>query len=413
MTDTVRALTRTYLPYRYTGLGTQQLKGIAGGIPLYRVERVPASRSARLRRQLSARRGRVAVVAGMFVVLLAVGAGVYTTNRGPDCLTLPASTKDVVAKIDPDRNCVVATYEVGQRPGPILAANGRLWVGNITDQTVSIIDTTTGHVHSTGAGGTPDALAVGPSSVWVLDTTAGVLSEISLTSERPVTRRVLPFPEFITDNPSSDPIFRNLPSASGYADIAFLGRRVWVTNRVMGQVLPVSPDVGVSQFGPISDAGAIQVGPPPETSSTVANYVVSGTGPVAAAQGTVWMASDQGPELWRIDPGSSKSQSTTLPDHGPSVDLALTTDAVWATHPDGTLTRTSTGSLTTTDIKVGREPSAIGVSDDVVWVANTGDGTISMIDPKTNRVVTTIHVGSNPAGIAIVDGQPFVTLRGP
>ncbi len=41
VTDTVRALTRTYLPYTYTSLGNQSLKGIAGGIPLYRVEAVP------------------------------------------------------------------------------------------------------------------------------------------------------------------------------------------------------------------------------------------------------------------------------------------------------------------------------------------------------------------------------------
>ena len=62
VTDTVRALTRTYLPYRYTWLGTQQLKGIAGGIPLYRVEAVPSSGRARLARQLGARRGRVLVL---------------------------------------------------------------------------------------------------------------------------------------------------------------------------------------------------------------------------------------------------------------------------------------------------------------------------------------------------------------
>ena len=38
VTDTVRSLTRTLLPYHFVGLGTQPLKGIDGGVALYRVE---------------------------------------------------------------------------------------------------------------------------------------------------------------------------------------------------------------------------------------------------------------------------------------------------------------------------------------------------------------------------------------
>ena len=226
VTDTVRALTRTFLPYTYTSLGTQSLKGIAGGIPLYRVEAVPSSRRARLTRQLGARRGRLGLVAGLAAVLLVGVVGVWEINRPADCLVLPAGTKDVVARIDPVRDCVLAIYPVGQRPGPVVYADGRIWVGNVDDQTVSIIDPGSGQVHVTGAGGTPDALAAGPTSVWVLDGSLGILSEISLSAQRPFTRRLLPRPGFLATNPGAF----GYRVGSGWAGLTFLGRTVWVTN---------------------------------------------------------------------------------------------------------------------------------------------------------------------------------------
>src|ERR1017187_1191711 len=36
-----------------------------------------------------------------------------------------------------------------------------------------------------------------------------------------------------------------------------------------------------------------------------------------------------------------------------------------------------------------------------VYVSNNGDNTVSEIDPSTNTVVATIHVGSGPEGVAV------------
>jgi YVTN family beta-propeller protein len=38
-------------------------------------------------------------------------------------------------------------------------------------------------------------------------------------------------------------------------------------------------------------------------------------------------------------------------------------------------------------------------------VANTIDGTVSRIDPSTNRVVATIRVGANPKQLAVGAGS--------
>ena len=48
-------------------------------------------------------------------------------------------------------------------------------------------------------------------------------------------------------------------------------------------------------------------------------------------------------------------------------------------------------------VRVGRTPGD-GAIDAAgrVWIPNKGDGTVSQIDPATNRVVETVQVGGSP-----------------
>lgn len=62
-------------------------------------------------------------------------------------------------------------------------------------------------------------------------------------------------------------------------------------------------------------------------------------------------------------------------------------------------------------IAVGDGPVALAVGAGAVWVANSGDGTVSRIDPRTNHVIATIPVGHRPQGIAIAAGAVWVTVR--
>jgi YVTN family beta-propeller protein len=59
-------------------------------------------------------------------------------------------------------------------------------------------------------------------------------------------------------------------------------------------------------------------------------------------------------------------------------------------------------------VKVGRAPSAVLAAQGSVWVANSGDGTVSRIDPATNRVTATIGVGGNPARLTADAGAVWV-----
>ena len=62
---------------------------------------------------------------------------------------------------------------------------------------------------------------------------------------------------------------------------------------------------------------------------------------------------------------------------------------------------------------MGASPAGIAVGDGAVWVANTADGTVSRIDPQTNKVVKTITVGGSPQAIAFAAGKVWVTVQAP
>jgi YVTN family beta-propeller protein len=75
--------------------------------------------------------------------------------------------------------------------------------------------------------------------------------------------------------------------------------------------------------------------------------------------------------------------------------------AVWvANSGSGTVTRIDPTSNDTQTIGVGSAPGGLVVAAGAVWVANTSDGTVSRIDPDKNAVTTTITVGEGPSGIA-------------
>jgi virginiamycin B lyase len=78
-------------------------------------------------------------------------------------------------------------------------------------------------------------------------------------------------------------------------------------------------------------------------------------------------------------------------------------------HPDasGSEDKSRAGS-----IKVGPKPRFFAVGEGTVWTLNQGDGSVSRVDPKTNRVVATIATGVPGTGgdIAVGEGSVWVTM---
>ena len=59
-------------------------------------------------------------------------------------------------------------------------------------------------------------------------------------------------------------------------------------------------------------------------------------------------------------------------------------------------------------MKVGDRPGSVAVGDGSVWVANSGSGTVTRIDPGTSAVIDSVQVGTEPSGIAFGYGQLWV-----
>jgi len=106
VTDTVRALTRTFLPVRFVDRRSRRLKGIAEAVVIYRVEAVTDG-TARTAAAGSAsgipRKLRVAVLLlGLLVGGAAAGYVLLAAQRPPNGTTTPTATAPPVAATFPD-----------------------------------------------------------------------------------------------------------------------------------------------------------------------------------------------------------------------------------------------------------------------------------------------------------------------
>jgi YVTN family beta-propeller protein len=63
-------------------------------------------------------------------------------------------------------------------------------------------------------------------------------------------------------------------------------------------------------------------------------------------------------------------------------------------------------------VKVGDEPFDVAVGAGSVWVSNHCGGTVSRIDPRTNKVIETIHVGLHPQWLAAESDALWVGVSG-
>jgi YVTN family beta-propeller protein len=94
--------------------------------------------------------------------------------------------------------------------------------------------------------------------------------------------------------------------------------------------------------------------------------------------------------------------------------VAVGEGGVWVANTgDETVTRLDprTGAQEGRPIPVGEDPGAIGVGGGAIWVANYGDGTVSRIDPATNTAGAPIPVGRGPTDIAVGGGIVWVATE--
>lgn len=221
----------------------------------------------------------------------------------------------------------------------------------------------------------------------------------------------------------------------GFADfVAIDGDGAWVTNEGRVERLtatwpgPVA-SIAIAQpcgamaveFGSLwvaecGERALIRVGLRSHTiEARIATGLADPTGElsIAVGAGSVWILSDSGGVLSRIDPVTNRVIARIrVAAHSYAAVFGF--GAVWIT------TTTGTGSVQRIDprtnrvvatIPVGPLPRFLAAGQGGVWTLNQGDGTVSRIDPATNRLTATIDVGVPGGGGDIAAGGGQVWVR--
>jgi streptogramin lyase len=180
-------------------------------------------------------------------------------------------------------------------------------------------------------------------------------------------------------------------------DIAFAQGHAWV------------PSAGSDELVAIEDR------PAPKRDASL--HASSGALRVASDGLSIWLAGAIDNRLTSVDSlfGAEASRHR-IPVGADVVDVAVGRDAVWVTNgARGTVTRIDpvTDRVLEPAIRTGRFPTALAVGARDVWVVNSGDGTLARVDPRENLVVgRRVPVGRDPQDIAIGFGSVWVANRG-
>jgi serine/threonine-protein kinase len=273
---------------------------------------------------------------------------------------------------------IAATIKVGRGPDGLAIDNGRIFVANSDDGTLSTIDSGADKAHpqTVPIGPNPDGVVAGKGVVWTTSTGDDQVHRLDAAGADPVPTTTLA----VGDAPEGISLGKQL---------------VWVTNTKDGTVNRIDraqPDV---------------VGTP----------IGVGTRPTGIFVGrrTVWVTLKGEDAVQRIDPSTATPVGTPIPVGESPHGVTEADDAVWvANSGDGTVTRIGrrSGKVEAT-VRVGADPHEVIVGHGFVWVTNTGDNTVSRIDPVSNKVVgSAIPVGRRPLGIDVGKNGVWVANHG-
>ncbi|WP_148615950.1 alkaline phosphatase family protein [Nocardioides rubriscoriae] len=125
-----------------------------------------------------------------------------------------------------------------------------------------------------------------------------------------------------------------------------------------------------------------------------------------------------GSELYVSDEGGRRARASD--DTQDSYGTAVAADPYLGTSTDGTLSviDLTAAAAAPREIEVGLHPTAMYQSDGVLYVTNTNDDTVSVVDTATHQVVQTIAtrpwegspVGYQPDAVTVHDGRLLVSL---
>jgi Protein kinase domain/Periplasmic binding protein len=330
-------------------------------------------------RRLAPRRWAM-LAAGAAVLAASVTAAVLALSSGGEAEAVPVESG--VAAID-GKGDVAAFVDTTTVPSNVAVGEGGVWFLTTQDRTVSRIDPRTRKVVSTfELQGIPSDIAVGAGSVWV--GTVGGRTDVNTTGS------------IAKIDPATGKVVRTvrLPGkGSGWASVGYPGIAIGD-----GAVWAVNPKDSISRVDP--------------RSGRVTGEVKVEAGRIAAGKEGVWVVN--GNSVTRINARTNRPGQTIESGSNELAGIAVGAGSVWATAgaTEGLVWRFEPGpDPIARSIDVGAGSGFIAFGAGAVWVANYLDGTVTRIDPRTNRVTSRSPIGPVQA-LAVGEGAAWVTVAG-
>ncbi|MEF8701280.1 MAG: hypothetical protein V5B33_18605 [Candidatus Accumulibacter sp. UW20] len=309
-----------------------------------------------------------------------------------------ANWNNIVKQIDVATNTVVATIRVESASLALAISGDSLWVANFYADSVSRIDMVTHTITATvPVGSRPLGLAVVGSFLWVANSGSNGVSKIDMASNTVVA----------TVSVGSQPVALAAATAT-FLWVANAGditvSKVDVGANTVAATLPVDMNpfaiavigtfvwVGgwqeVKKIDPVTNAVVATVG------AQVGYY---GNGMVNAG-GFLWVSGDL--QMKKIDVTAHTVAATVWP--AESRGMAFDGLYLWvALYGSDRILKVDIDTLQIVQtVPVGTRPHSVACNGSHLFVTNYGSNSVSKIDPLTGEVVASIAVGANPAGIA-------------
>jgi class 3 adenylate cyclase/streptogramin lyase len=360
--------------------GVHRLKGLDGEFRLSSVTGVDGAevpppleeeQAAERRRDIfPARAKRTALIAGLGAGVLAVVAVAWLLLGGEPTEPSQGSgpLRHSVVSIDPETGRVLSSIFVGDAgywesnlafvDHPIAAGEGGVWL--VRPPSLLHVDPLHEDIRSRIDIGvaTSQTVAVGFDAIWVL-------SDRTLYRVHPGTDEAEPF--------------LVLPSASG----------------ITTYTLAVGDDLWVAD----SDGTLIRMDPATEARDQAETDL--SVGGLTTTRNAVWVGDAISGELTRVDPESLRTEGPPIPVAGSADQIAHVGNEVWVLDQrTGTVTRADADSRRVgRPIRVGDDPSDIGVGLGAVWVADHG-GSVYRVDAVTLDVQE-FPIGADVLGVAV------------
>jgi DNA-binding SARP family transcriptional activator len=343
------------------------------------------------------RRRLVAGAAGALTVAAALGA-ILLWPRGDAARAVPVANNSV-AVVDPRTDRVVDDIVTGDYPGPLASDSRYVWVGNTGNDTIMAIDAKTRKPGFATAVQQPLDFAVTGNRLWIANGTSfasgrpsggGTIQCRGCSPGTTITVKLGP-----PDRERSSP-----------ATVASDGRSLWAAAAASRTVYRINPKSGrILDSIPGVDGSAI-----------------------AVAEGAAWVAEPRRGDIVHIDPSGRVVARIPVP--GDPIRLAADATSVWVVvpRPQGAVWR-ARSAVWRIDAKTSKRVAVVSVPATArrvamgagyVWVTSgtyqgepgvpAGGGVASKIDPRTNRVVSTIKIGFRPEGVAVANGLVWIAV---